>query len=523
MAIKKAPANQNVSVKGILDPMASSNPTTQGGLIASNSVTSRIPPLPGGSDEYQRRNQARKRIRLLTGLWLPDLMQHLQEHFNSIRIEAIGKPDLATNLLLAMDEQLSVLYATRQLIYHDGLSADQMEEVYEILGRSGWFSMAREHQMNVLAIQESLFRPSTTESGLLLRMATPDMLVASAPTTNPDIPDRLVEARLRTIKNARGEPEQMWTWDEYDVRDKENPTYRILTASTEEGQKDITALVTGEERSGEMYPYRWTQDDPSQHRKAGDPYLPYSLYHAKRTGKLWNGMAGLEVVEGTLTVAVLWTYWLHNVKDAAWQQKYSIDAFLRGVGDDGANLHDRRETVITDPVSLMQFASDGDHPAVGTLPPAIDPDTLGRAVTHYEHRIGIYYGLGPSDFERSEAESGYAISLKREAVREAQRRYEPEFRRGDLDLLEKMAAMVNRTPGLCSFAWPESGWGIEYPGLPKTAQEIASSLDQLKTYEEMGLASEVDAYQMIHPGVSREQALKALLTVKEERRKLQAG
>jgi len=482
-------------------------------IVTNTNTTSSIttvPPLPGGSSDYQRRSQARKRLRLMTGMWLTDLQLHLQEHFATIRLEALGKPDLATNIMLSLIEQIAKLYAVMPILYNKDLSPEQMAVVVETMTQSGWWSMAEEHQQYTLALREGFARPSVTDDGLMIRSVTSDIVTATAPSTNPDIPNWLTEARLREY-----EDKQVWTWDECSIRDMLDPTYRILTADTP--HKDITMDITGENLSGPNYPYRWTQGG-----RKNDPYLPYPIYHAKRTGKLWNGMSGLEAVEGTLTVAVLWTFWLHNVRDASWVQKYSMDAYLRGIGDDGENLHAKRQTVVTDPASLMQFASDGDNPQIGTLPPAIDPKTLGEALSSYEQRLGVYFGIAPNDYERGPAESGYAISLKRETVREMQRSFESEFRRGDIDLMEKTAAMMNHS-GKADFVWPESGWNISYPGLPKTSMEILTSLEQNKGLKEMGLVSLVDSYMSLNAGVDREQALQELLRIKRENRALEMG
>lgn len=470
-----------------------------------------IPTMPGSASDYSRRSQARKRLRMMTGNWLTDLQQHLSEHFAVIRQEALGKPDLSTNILLSMVEQIAKLYTTTPVLHIPDLTPERKAFVIKSIDDSGWWSMAEEHQQYTLAIREGFVRPSITDDGPLYRQVTPDVVVASAPSTNPDIPDWFIEARLRDIDDKK-----VWTWDQYDVRDPDDPSYRIITAETP--HKDVTEKVTGSSQSGEMYPYRWTQGD-----RADKPFLPYSTYHAKRTGKLWNGMSGLEAIEGTLTVAVLWTFWLHNVRDASWTQKYSMDSYLRGIGDDGENLHARRQTVVVDPASIMQFASDGDHPVVGTLPPAIDPKTLGEALSSYERRLGVYFGISPNDFEASgQAESGYAISLKREAVREMQRGFEPEFRRGDIDLMEKTAAMMNRS-GKADFPWPETGWGISYPGLPRTTVEILAGIDRMRGLREIGLTSLVDDYMDLHPGVTREQALEELIRIKKETRALEMG
>jgi len=478
--------------------------------------TSTIPPMPGDHTDDQRRSSARQRIRLLDGGWLDDLIRHLTEHFVDLRASAVGKPDLSINLYLAVIDQLSQLYATRPIVDVEGASDELMDSITETLADAGLWSMTQENQRYTLAIREGFVRPSVSDDGTLVyRLVTPDAVIATASPATPDMPWRLVEALQRDVPNARGKVESVWTWDEMDISDPRDPTYRILRADSDmDRAEDITEIVTGvPSLSGPAYPYRWTQGE-----RAGLPYIPHAMYHAKRTGKLWNWRTGLEAVEGALTVAVLHSFWLHNVKDCSWSQKYSIDAAVRGLATEGPDGL-RRQTVITDPASILMFDSEGDHPEVSTLAPAIDPKTLGEAIASYQQDVGVYLGLGPDDYERSgQAESGYAISLKRESVREKQRGYEPTFRRGDTELLEKTAAMMNA--GGANPPWPEEGWSIEYPGLPRTGSEVQVGLERLEKLEALGLASKVDGYMELHPGVTREKALEDLRRIKQETRTL---
>lgn len=468
-------------------------------------------PLPGGMEQDNRRSQNNKRLRIISGRWLADLQTHLVEHFVNIRREQLGKPDLSTNMLQNVLGQLCALYSGGTSATNPEGSDQQKADFLTAVEGSGWWSMAPENQRSVLAMREGFVRPSIEEDGrMLCRIVTPGVIEATASASDPDIPSMLIEARMRTVRDK-----QVWTWDYYDVRDPSDPTCKILMpreGATDRDPEDLTQELLGAPQSGADYPYRWTQGD-----RAGQPFIPHATYHARRTGRLWNSYDWLEVIEGTLTMAVLWTFWMHNVKDASWSQRWALNAFLRGLGDQG-DLHSGRQSVVTDPATIMQFASDGDNASLGQFTPSVDPKTLGEALRDYEQRVGCYMGLAPSDYERGgQAESGYAISLKRESVREAQRSYAPLFRRGDAELIGKWAAMYNRTHGT---AVPEDGWELEYAGLPYTAEEVASRLGSLQSQQTLGVASKVDMYLALHPGTTRETAMDALMRIREENARL---
>ena len=63
---------------------------------------------------------------------------------------------------------------------------------------------------------------------------------------------------------------------------------------------------------GADYPYRDGE---------GNPFLPVVLYHAEKTGFLWDPYNASQMVYGSLTSAVLYSMWVHLVRDACWSQK----------------------------------------------------------------------------------------------------------------------------------------------------------------------------------------------------------
>ena len=67
---------------------------------------------------------------------------------------------------------------------------------------------------------------------------------------------------------------------------------------------------------------------------------------------------------------------------------------------------------------------------------------------------------------------------------------------------------------------PETGWEIHYPGAPLSTEEKNQAVVEWKALAEMGVASPVDLYMMIH-NVSRETATRELERIALERSRFQ--
>lgn len=465
---------------------------------------STIPPLPGGSEEDKRRAEARRRVRLMTGQWFGDLQRHMAQHFDAVRERIVGKPDLSTNLLKSVARQLGALYDRPPTIHHE--EARSAEVATAVLEAAGWQALGTRVQRFAIAIRECLLRPTLTNKGLLLRVVTPDLVHAVASSDEPDVPVRVVEARVRSLRGR-----DRWLWDDLDIRDPAAPVYRVMLPRQEPAEpEDVTEEVLGGPMSGPAYPFRGAD---------GAPVLPYALYHAERTNELWSWGEDVEAVEGTLTDAVLWSWWLHNVRDAAWAQRWGLDVEPRGAGSAGAG-RSRTSSVATDPSSVFLLRSSGDRASVGQWNPPIDPLTLGTALAEFEQRLLVHFGLSSSDVERTTGgpESGYAITLRRDSVREAQRRFAAQFERADRQLLRIVAALLRAVAGPIQMA--DDGYSIVYPGPPRSASETTAEIERMEMMIAHGLASRVDAYMAMHPGLLREQALTELERIAAENRML---
>jgi hypothetical protein len=119
----------------------------------------------------------------------------------------------------------------------------------------------------------------------------------------------------------------------------------------------------------------------------------------------------------------------------------------------------------------------------------------------YERRILTLAGIQSPDVTRQDADirSGYSLAVSREQVRTLQRVYEPQFRRGDLQLCAVSATLLNRANGT-HYAEEPSAYRITYKGLPKSPGERMAELAEIKARTDAGLVGPVTAYQELNPG-----------------------
>ena len=464
-----------------------------------------VAPIAPNPEDQRRWEHSALRVRMLVGQWTTDLEKAIANHIDPTRAAAWGTPDLSSNIFRSISKQLSVLYDRPPMVDHpDG--AEAIAPTLTALTDAGlWSLMARTASM-VIGCREYGLRVDVSETGdLMFRPVSPDRLILGASADRPDVPIYVRELRLRQHPVTA---EYQWTWHELDISDPANPVERITAADhTGRPTEDLTVTYLGGDRSGEAYPYRDSDNVP---------YLPFVLYHAERTGKLWDAFESSELVWGSLQVAVFYSLFGHVLRDASWPQRYAIGAVPMGLGVEGAGGGRNRGAISTDPASLLLFQAEGDlQPSLGQFSAGADVSKLLEAVASYEQRIAEFSGVAPADLQRmgGTARSGYAISISNAGKRTAQRRYESAFRAGDLQLLSVCAKLVNRATGSTA---PESGHTIRYQSIPMSPQEKDGQRKDLLEKIEAGIMSKADAYMELHPGIGRVRAIQELHRIRVE-------
>lgn len=433
------------------------------------------PPLPKDPAELQRVEHTRLRRRVVYSMHEDDVMGRLKQTVGNVRKEAWPPADMTANPARHVYQQLSGLY--RQV--PEVKPPDGAEDVAAAISEAGWWQLAQRNQRDTLALNDHLVHVDIVEDEPVYRLVPPDMVSVEV---NPARPSEIV-----AVREWAKDPDKPDEWVQY-VTDPRTSTYAALDSRGD----DVSARVLKGEFSGDAY--RWQVD--------GKPALPYIAYHAAETGYAFDPFSAREVFDGSLQLGVYYTLLAHVMADASWAQRYAIGAEVAGlsISDDAP-----RAEVITDPAMLLMLRADPDHPGqpvVGQWTAPLAPTELLSAIERYERRV-VEMALGTVGVSRRESDvrSAASLAVSREAQREAQRSYEPLFRRSDL-------ALCRLTSGLMGA--PTSGWRISYKSLPRDAHELAAETERLIAQVEAGLLDRVTAYQQLHPGLTRDEASAAV-------------
>ena len=472
------------------------------------------PQAPTDSDETRWKHSALRR-RLLTGLWEQDLEEELLRHLPTDRREALGPSDMSSCAIEQVTRQLAMLY-------HSDPNVSNDQDITALVGRdgyvtkSGYFQLMQRVQQMTLGIREMFVRVDVAPHhagsvarvpGLSFRCVSPDFVIASASPDAPDVPLYYQELRLR-MNPENGEP--VWVWDILDIRDKNNPLFGMFQATPSGGiGRDMSVEYMGHDTMrGDAYPYR---------SKEGVPFLPVVLYHAEKTGQLFNAFDAAQLAYGSLTAAVLFSFYVHCVRDNSWPQKYVAGLSVSGLSQLDNDLTGRRSAISTDPSSILMFQTEPDmqgQPLIGSFSYA-DPEKLLESISKYEYRVATAAGISSEVLRQSgDPRSGYALSISRDGQREAQRRYAHVFRRSDQEMLEKCAMLCNRFLGA---SLPESGYRVVYTPLGLSPEEMKAQREDIIQKLSAGLISPVDAMQMLNPDLDPIEAKQQLERIRAER------
>ena len=155
------------------------------------------------------------------------------------------------------------------------------------------------------------------------------------------------------------------------------------------------------------------------------PILPVVLYHASLYGdRLFDPYYGIETYEGSLNLALYYTFLGHTLRDASFPQRWAIGVRVAGADLTDATNRASRVEVVTDPTTILMLdAAMEQQPQVGQFQAGADVRTLEATIAAIAHRLATDAGLSPTELQRTSgsAQSGYAISLNNEGKRVAQR------------------------------------------------------------------------------------------------------
>jgi len=460
-----------------------------------------LPPRPRlpGKDNQRRAEHQSLRMRLLRGRWAEDLEQALRMHVREDRLGVWGIGEMSRNPFRSISSQVggALYHAPGQLRGPTGT-----EDLASAMERAGYWQVMQRQSTDLVGLRDVIMRIDWTErGGLLYRPIDNDAVVVYALPEAPDVPVKVEELQLR---HKPGKPEEpAWCWEILDITDLDNPVHQILSADRKE---DWSVLL--EREDGEGYPYVYE----------GVPFLPVVMHHAERTGELWDTYYGVETVLGTLTVAVLLTFWVHGFKDGSFATVLLINGTVRDVEIEGVD-GSRRKLISTEPGSIVEVGpidEGAGQPTAVQLQPGFDPEKAMMAIGDFGQGLAEYAGVSPADLVRTGADprSGVSLSISREGLRDAQRRMGPQLRRGDLEASTITAKVLNVFAGA---SLPVEGFSLSYPSLPLSAGERKAQTDDYISKIDAGLMSPVDAYMNLHPGTTREDAKTELARIRREK------
>jgi hypothetical protein len=403
---------------------------------------------------------------------------------------------------------------TRQLamLYHSQPKVSNEGDISELVGRdglvttAGFFQLMQRVQQMTIGIREMFVRVDVAPHaengiarvpGLCYRSVTPDFVV---------VPLYYQELRVRMNPDSA---EPIWVWDILDIRDETNPLFGMFAANPDGSiGKDMSEIYMGHPTmQGEAYPYRDGE---------GKPFLPVVLYHAEKTGHLFNAFDAAQLAYGSLIAATLFSFYVHCVKCNSWPQKYAVGLSVQGLSQLDNDLLGRRSAVSTDPTSILMFQTDPDagQPMIGSFSYA-DPEKLLDSISKYEYRVATAAGISSEVLRQSgDPRSGYALSISRDGQREAQRRYAPIFRRADEEMMAKSAMLANCFLGA---SLPETGYRVQYTPLALSPEEMRAQREDILAKLTAGLISPVDAMLIMHPDMDIMEARRELERIRAER------
>lgn len=440
-----------------------------------------MPPLPRDPAEAQRVEHTRFRRRVLYSMHAQDVRTRLIRSIGSTRTGAWGEPDMTSNPAWYTMSQLAALYREIPEVTPPAGG----EDVAAAVAEAGWWQLAQRNQRDCIGLNDHFVHVRLDDDGApTFRLVPPDMVEVAASPLSP--------AQPYCIKEWMRDPDDTQRWVQVTTDARSRSMFALDASGV-----DVTERVLGSSSlSGDAYPYI----------VAGKPVLPYIAYHAAASGYALDPYSGREVFEGTIQLGVFYSFFAHILRNAAWGQRWILNAQPAGGDMDESG---RRKEVISDPATLLvlqQLEEGGTAPAqVGQFSPSIDPDKILGSIERYERRLTemALSNVGVSRRE-SDVRSAMSLAVSRESQREAQRAYEPMFRRSDIHLLQLVAGLMGA---------PTDGWRIVYKSLPRDPAELQAEMVLLNEKMDAGLLDKVSAYQQLHPGMTVAEARSAVAEI----------
>jgi len=433
-------------------------------------------PRPSDPEECARWDEQSLRLRLLTGQWPEDALQREADFF-APEVRAMLPPaETSRNAFKSCTEQVAILYDEEWIVS----AKDTDSDLLSVVLTGTLLPLLQERHRIERGVNECFMRMDWEEGDTQVqyRVLAP-CFVACVELDNKRNLTHLEELRLRSIGKKK-----QWTWEIWDVTDLTAPYWRIEAVD----DKGVRVDVTADYSESTVYPYFDKQDKP---------IMPYVIAHSRIGSHTFDCNSGHELVIGTLTAAVLWTFWIGGVRDGAHPQRAVIDGVVEVTG-----AVNGQSVVRMNPQTILQIASKkiGDqvmHAAIAQWEPAMDPAQAGKAIQDFEAGLCVSAGLSPADVSGgSTGQSGYAIVVSRDGLRRYQKKAIPPARFADKQILCIAARLANRYGGAALPEVPDA-WSIQYAPIQQSPDEMRAEAERVEKYISMRLMSRVQAVQSL--------------------------
>ena len=497
----------------------------------ANTVVPPRPALPTRDDDFRSRHQA-ARAQILRENFDDVLQSWLTNYVREEILETWGQPDTSSNPLVSYCRQLTTpgRYYQRPSVSHENGTATELVGPNGKLDQAGLFSKLQTVEYLNTGLGDYFVRIDHGATGLTYRLVDPaNVYIECDPNTNETV--TLWELRPRFLQP---ENKIVWTYDAFSIAG--TPYYRVISAHKEDdgSYTDLSdrfvIYENGEGTAsgsleGDNYPFKYQN---------GQPFIPFVQYISLDDGHKWHWTDLRGLHRGTLHVCSYATYTGRAALDATGSHALAfgleppaVDARPMSsspydTGLVGPSAAPVRQMSITPGTITFCETTGGVQPGVQIIGPGVNLDSLAKFTKGYIHDLMNQRGVGGGmSVEKTGANpaSGAALYISDRSRREYQEKTEPLYRRKDTELVNKSAAVCNIATGT---SYPEDGkYSIVYARPPRSPQEEQSAREKADWSVENGYKSPVDVYVELNPGVSREEALRRLAQIGQERQLLQ--
>jgi hypothetical protein len=476
-------------------------------------------PKPEDPDELEDWDEASRRHRMLDGRWKCDANDRLGEFFAPEVRKFLPEAVVAFCPLRSFVQDTSTLYNGAVTAHMGGATVTD-----ERLGLDLLWAQQQQTLEFVRGLNDCYVRRSwdADQGCVTYTVVPPSCAIGSPDPRDPSQPNRvryLVERSDIVLPRDSGKKTR-WVWQDYDFRDPENPTFRVVTAGRDfdGGGIDVTDQVLAQDGAKETRPGNWQWWD-----RQGRPIWIWTAYHVQVGPHLRRPFLAHEVVDGTLIAAALWTYWLGGFRDAAWNLRWLLNCEIPSLTTSGQP----QPWIPANPMAILNLKSKpGETASAGAFPTPFDVEGSARAIGQFMASLGLFMGLSSADTSVTGSGlsrvSGFAIEVSRDGKRKIEERMVLPMTLGDRHNLAGAARLANAYANGPLLSERPKDWSVLYASTPKSSEEFQAEMDATERQVEAGMLDMRDAVRRLRPEMTREQAEQYALEAARFRRRLEA-